>query len=275
MSIPDPATAMARVFGSRPDDFVRLGDALWDPIGRATVSHTRPQLGETVLDACCGAGASAVPSARAVGSTGTVDAVDLAGPLLVRLRNRSATLPQLRTHRADVTTWTGTGYDVVHCVLGVFFLPDMDRGADHLLSCARPGGRAGITVWQRGAMSSPGSALMQAVNEVTGRGLSFDASRHPESRIDDATTFATWLCERGLTDIDVTIERLALPLEPELAWLLVTGSGFVGMLESLHAEQVDAVHRTYLDILGASGATTVDASTLIGTGIVGDPAQAS
>lgn len=265
---------MARVFGSHPDDFVRLGDALWDPIGRATVSHTRPQLGETGLDACCGAGASAVPSARAVGPTGRVDAVDLADPLLARLRDQAATLPQVRAHRADVTTWTGTGYDVVHCVLGVFFLPDMDRGVDHLLACARPGGRAGITVWQRGAMSSPGSALMQAVNEVTGRGLSFDASRHPESRIDDATTFATWLCERGLTGVEVAVERLALPVEPELAWLLVTGSGFVGMLESLHAEQVDAVHRTYLDILETSGATTLDATTLIGTGTVGDAGPA-
>jgi hypothetical protein len=38
----DPATALADTFGSRPDDFVRLGRLLWDPIGRATTNRTSP-----------------------------------------------------------------------------------------------------------------------------------------------------------------------------------------------------------------------------------------
>jgi ubiquinone/menaquinone biosynthesis C-methylase UbiE len=50
---------------------------LWDPLGEAYVDLVAPAPGDRVLDACCGAGASAIPAARAVGASGTVDAVDL------------------------------------------------------------------------------------------------------------------------------------------------------------------------------------------------------
>jgi methylase of polypeptide subunit release factors len=42
-----------------------------------------------VLDLCCGAGASAIPAAQAVGPTGRVLAVDVAEPLLETARTRA------------------------------------------------------------------------------------------------------------------------------------------------------------------------------------------
>ncbi|WP_216907578.1 hypothetical protein [Nocardia noduli] len=52
-----------KAFDSTGGDFDRLGEYLWEPIGAATVAATGPQLGERVLDVCCGTGASAIPAA--------------------------------------------------------------------------------------------------------------------------------------------------------------------------------------------------------------------
>jgi ubiquinone/menaquinone biosynthesis C-methylase UbiE len=47
--------------------------------------------GATVLDLCCGAGASALPAARLVGPAGHVLGIDIAAPLLELARARAAT----------------------------------------------------------------------------------------------------------------------------------------------------------------------------------------
>ncbi len=45
--------------------------------------------GASVLDLCCGAGASAIPAAHAVGQAGAVLGIDLAAPLLELPRDRA------------------------------------------------------------------------------------------------------------------------------------------------------------------------------------------
>jgi trans-aconitate methyltransferase len=192
--------------------------------------------------------------------------VDLAAPLLERLRVRADHLPQLTTHHRDVTMWKESSYDLVQCVLGIFFLPDMDAGVEALIGRLRPGGRVGLTIWRRPAMAAPGSALMRATSEVTGTPLAFDPGQHPEERINDAGSFTAWLGERGLRDVSVLEHELHLPWSRDLAWLLVTGSGFVGMLQGLDTEQVDDVRNRYLAILEVEGTETFDATTLIGIG---------
>jgi len=46
--------------------------AFWDRYGRRTVERMALRRGASVLDVCCGAGASALPAAEAVGSGGRV-----------------------------------------------------------------------------------------------------------------------------------------------------------------------------------------------------------
>src|ERR1044072_1760968 len=53
-----------------------------DYFGRRTVELASLPIGSQVLDVCCGAGASALPTAEAVGPTGNVIGVDLARQLL-------------------------------------------------------------------------------------------------------------------------------------------------------------------------------------------------
>lgn len=92
-------------FDGAADDFVRLAPRLWDPLGRILVGHTAPRPGERVLDACCGAGASVLPAAQAVGGGSRVDAVDLSRALLEHAHRAAGDLPQVQFAHGDVSTW--------------------------------------------------------------------------------------------------------------------------------------------------------------------------
>lgn len=68
----DPADT-ARIFDEASDTFDLLTDTVWGPAGRALAFQLGLGPGDTVLDACCGAGASALPAAAAVGLRPTAD----------------------------------------------------------------------------------------------------------------------------------------------------------------------------------------------------------
>ncbi|MBB4911709.1 class I SAM-dependent methyltransferase [Actinophytocola algeriensis] len=250
-------------FDAAAADFTALGEYLWGPIGVATVAAAGLRPGERVLDACCGTGASAIPAAEAVGADGLVDAVDLSGPMVDELRGLSAGLPQLRAHQADVTTWDTGGYDVVQSALGIFFFPDMTAGTEHLISRA---GRVVFTIWRGDAMAAAGRHLGLAVAAATGTAPPKERERSLFDRINQPGTYAAWLTERGLTEVAVTTHDMRLTMTPEVAWLVVTGSGYRGALAKLDPGTVDTVREHYLASLRADGVTELDATTLIGTG---------
>jgi SAM-dependent methyltransferase len=254
-------------FDAAARDFHALGPHLWNPVGAAVTAVARPALGERVLDACCGTGASAIPAAHAVGPEGAVDAVDLSGPMVDEVRRLSAGLPQLRPSQADVTTWAEGDYDLVQCALGIFFFPDMVAGTDHLISRARPGGRVVLTIWRGDAIMKPGPHLGRAVTAVTG--TESPAPRPPQlvDRIGQAAPYSAWLTERGLSGVEVTEHEMRLALTDEVAWLLVLGSAFRRALENLSADAVEDVRERYLASLRADGLSELDATTLIGSGI--------
>lgn len=256
-----------RAFDRTERDFERLGQYLWYPIGRATVERTQPRAGERVLDACCGDGASALPTATLVGSLGSVDAVDLSERLLRHLADSADALAQLDVHRADVTAWEPDDYDLVQCVLGLFFFPDIEAGTRYLVSRARSGGRVGLTIWRRGAVEEAGRSLRRAIRKVTGGG---DDEVRPERLIDQINTadaYATWLRSLGLVQVRVTESPLAVPMTSEIAWLVIIGSGFIGYLQGLSDVQVENVRVAYLRELADARISELDATTLIGTGV--------
>lgn len=255
-----------RAFDTAAADFDRLGEYLWRPIAAATLARTAPAAGERVLDACCGTGASALPTAEAIGAAGRVDAVDLSEGLIEILRQRAAGYSQLYPHIGDVTAWPDGGYDLVQVVLGIFFFPDMTAGTEYLISRVRPGGRAGFTIWRRGAVETAGKHLATAVAAVTGTPPPPPRPAHPVDELNQPEPFGTWLGERGLTDITVAEHELRLSMTPEIAWLLITGSGFAGALTELDAAQTAAVRDAYLTSLDNAGIRDLDATTLIGVG---------
>lgn len=253
-------------FASAADAFMELDDVLWEPVSTATVGRSRPGVGERVLDACCGDGASALPTAELVGVEGLVDAVDLAEPMIDRLRARAGErLPQLQAHVADVTLWEPTGYDLVQCVLGIFFFPDIEAGTRHLIARARPGGRVVLTVWARGAIEPLPELLVAALPGAERPDLA-ELTRPAMELADTAGTFAHRLTELGLEQVRAESVQRHLDLTPELAWLLVRGTGLRVIVSGLDEHELAGVRERYLAAIAERGVRSIDVTTLIAVG---------
>ncbi len=260
MSGPDLARTV-RSFDEAAADFDALTPHLWGPISAAAVARARPRPGERILDACCGSGASALPTADSVGPAGHVDAVDLSAALVDRLRRHATGRPQLHPAVDDVTGWSKHGYDLVQCVLGVFFLPRMTEDSAGLAALARPGGRVAFTIWRSGAVAEAGQHCADAVQRVLGVHWP-QRARHPVEDINQPLEFARWIAGLGLEDVEVDVNPHAVDMTPYVAWLVVRGSGFRSMTEGLTADQLGQVHKRYLDAVTGS---VLDATTLTGT----------
>jgi hypothetical protein len=151
-------------------------------------------------------------------------------------------------------------------VLGIFFFPDMTAGTEHLVRRARPGGRVALTIWREGAMELAGRYLRQAVAAATGGEPPAERSRHLLDDINQPGPYGDWLTGRGLSDVDVRVREMALPMTPEVAWLVVIGSGYRTALTKLDERTVADVRERYLAAFREDGVTELDATTLIGTG---------
>jgi ubiquinone/menaquinone biosynthesis C-methylase UbiE len=260
---------IGEVFSAGAEEFHRWSPRLWDPVGQATADVSAPAPGERVLDACCGAGASALPAARAVGPGGLVDAVDLSGALVAlgEQRAQEEGLTNLRFHRHDVTAWAAPdgGYDLVQCALGVFFLPDMDRDTAGLAGLLRPGGRLAVTVWEKGSLGGWGQAFKGAVEAERPWPGSSQSDRL--GRIDTADTLAAWLESLGLSRVQIVRRDLAVPLTPATAWDLAVGSGTRALLNGLAPDAVERVRARFTAALEAASVTDLDVRILTGTAV--------
>lgn len=265
-----------RHFIEHASAFAELDAVLWDPISMATVLRAAPQFGELVLDACCGDGASAVPTAELVGPSGVVDAVDLSESMIELARSRadgeSAPLPQLRLHAADVTAWEPVGYDLVQCVLGVFFFDDVEAGTRHLIGRAKPGGRFAVTLWAPTAFRDFTDALTDAVEaeggETGAASVAEFRAGSPPDLPETPGALAQWLGSLGLERTRGEAVPRHLDLDDDLAWRLVLGMSRSRLVAGLDDEVRERVAARFRATLAERGVTRVDITTLIGVGHV-------
>ncbi|HEX6355211.1 class I SAM-dependent methyltransferase [Actinophytocola sp.] len=253
------------VFDAGQKEFAVLGPVLWNPLGEATVAAADPRPGDRVLDVCCGAGASAIPAARAVGPGGHVDAIDLAERLLEQGRADARDLPQLDFVHADATTWPRRDYDIVQCAYGVFFLPDMDAGADRLVSLLEPGGRFVVTTWAEEAITPVPEILEEAVVAEGGEPAT-NRGRGPAARINTVEKFTHWLTARGVHDVRVVTKQHHMPLNETTAWAIVVGSAMRTRLNGVAEGILPNVRARFLDLLAAREVAQMNAVSLIGVG---------
>ncbi|MCZ1071042.1 class I SAM-dependent methyltransferase [Rhodococcus sp. A5(2022)] len=277
----DETARLASTFDDASGDFDRLTPTLWGPAGQALIFQLGPGPGATVLDVCCGAGASALPAAAAVGPTGRVHAIDVADDLLEigRLVAAERALQNIDFVCADATTWEPPsavpedGYDALAVSYGVFLLPRMDATFDRLVGLVRHGGRVGVTVWRAGAMEEISATLFDVVGlrnpAVAGRPSLRD--RTPLHTIDLPRTLEAWLAAAGTHSVEVRTLSNLLPATDELCWALVTGSGLRAVLAGLDADAVAAVRAEFLAAVTERGIHTIDATTLVGTATVRRP----
>ncbi|OXM72561.1 class I SAM-dependent methyltransferase [Amycolatopsis thermalba] len=267
--------AVAGVFTAARSEFTAWSARLWRPLGEILTAVARPRPGERVLDACCGAGASAIPAARAVGPEGSVDAVDIAEGLLDEGRREAAALGlhSLRFTAADVLAWPHDGYDVVQSSFGVFFFPDMDAGSRHLAGLLRPGGRFAVSAWRADGMARI-VPIGRAAALPDNPGLA-DAPERPNHslRIDTADKLGDWLSGIGLHDVEVREVHYVQPLHPDDAWTFYLGSAMRGFVTGLSPDALARVRDRFAEGLREAGLGTLDASALIGVGRTALPAR--
>src|SRR5262245_21194648 len=160
----------AFTYNAAADSYDASPLSFWDYFGRRTIELASFPSGSRVLDVCCGAGASALPAAEAVGQTGAVIGVDLDKDLLElarpkaiqrRLRNIQFELGDMLSLRFPVAS-----FDAVVCVFGIFFVPDMAMAVSELWSRVRPGGKLTVTTWGPNFCEPANAAFWSSIKDI-------------------------------------------------------------------------------------------------------------
>lgn len=124
----------------------RMMQAMTDTVVAAAV----PQAGESVIDVGCGAGATSLAFADAVGPDGSVLGVDISHPLLEVARTRAAGRANLRFVEADATVYhfAPAAADLIVSKFGVMFFAEPVRAFRNLRLALKPGGRLAFICWR-------------------------------------------------------------------------------------------------------------------------------
>ncbi|HET6940253.1 MAG TPA: class I SAM-dependent methyltransferase [Nocardioides sp.] len=256
-----------RTYSSAADRFTAPQLSFWELWGKETVDRIALEPGARVLDLCCGAGASALPAAHAVGPHGRVVGVDVSQALLDLARSTADAngLTNLELLCADATA---TGYadgefDAVVCVFGVFFLPDMIGFIREMWRMVRPGGTLAITTWGPGWLEPASSVFWEAVRAVEPslyKGFNpWDEITEPAALLD--------LFERGGIET-ATAERAEgrHPLDrPEDFWVIVMGSGLRATVDALAPDQQEQVRDEVLARLRDEAVTRIGIDAVLGS----------
>ena len=165
-----PNEAQSAFWNGRPGEmWVRFQpdmDLLHANVTRAMLAEADPGPGQHVLDIGCGAGASTLDIAAAVGPSGQVTGCDISGPLLARARDRAAAVPQVRFRQADAQSDDlGGPFDLAVSRFGAMFFADPVAAFANIARQMRPDARLVLAAWA-GAEANPWFSLARAVAEA-------------------------------------------------------------------------------------------------------------
>jgi ubiquinone/menaquinone biosynthesis C-methylase UbiE len=252
------AARAARTYGAAADHYLLPALGFWDRWGTATVERLPLSAGDSVLDVCCGAGASALPAARAVGVNGSVVGLDLAQPLLALARQRAAAegLSNVAFRESDATD-TGLesdSFDAVVCVFGVFFAADMPAFVAELWRLVRPGGTLAITTWGPDWCEPASSVFWESVRAVE---PTLFRAFNPWDEITTEPALADLLARAGVPGATVQATTgEAHPLErAEDFWDIVLGSGYRGTVDAFDDAQSEQLRERVVGAVRARDIT--------------------
>jgi ubiquinone/menaquinone biosynthesis C-methylase UbiE len=255
----------ARAYGAAADHYGLASLGFWDRFGAATVTRLALAAGDRVLDLCCGAGASAIPAAHAVGPAGHVLGIDVAEPLLELARARATRegLDNAEFRHGDATR-TGlldSSFDAVVCVFGVFFAPDMRAFAAEMWRLVRPGGVLAITTWGPGLFEPANTHFWESVGEVE---PSLVKAFNPWDEITTPAALADLFPCAAVPAVVAASGQHHLD-RPDSFWDIVLGSGYRATIDALGRDQRDQVRQRLLAELRSRSITTVRTDVIFGT----------
>jgi len=255
--VSSPQELAASTYNAASDTYEDPALSFWDRYGRRTVERLELEAGASVLDVCCGTGASALPAAAAVGPGGRVLGVDLSEKLLGIARAKSVGLPQVEFRQGDMEQLDALGetFDAVVCVFGIFFLPDMPAALRKLAGRVGPGGSLAVTTWGPRLFEPGNSAFWAAIRAESPE---LDRAFNPWDRIAEPQAVRALFEEAGMREVAVEPEAGVQPLSnAEDFWKIVLGSGYRGTLDKLAPSARERVRDTVLRaVQGVDGVET-------------------
>jgi ubiquinone/menaquinone biosynthesis C-methylase UbiE len=266
----DHAARAATTYTAAADHYLAPALGFWDRWGAATVARLALRPGGTVLDVCCGAGASALPAARAVGPEGRVLALDLAESLLglARQRARDLGLANVSFRKGDATQTgleSGT-FDAVVCVFGIFFAADMPGFVRELWRLVRPGGTLAVTTWGPDWCEPASGLFWASVRELAPK---LYRAYNPWDEITTAAALADLLARGGATGVtaEATAGAVHELARPEDFWDVVLGSGFRATVDALNEDQRGQLRTRVLGELRTRGVTRLGNDVVFATAV--------
>jgi ubiquinone/menaquinone biosynthesis C-methylase UbiE len=264
-NMPDNAQDRAAFTYNAAADFYDASPlSFWDYFGRRTIELASIPIGSLVLDVCCGAGASALPAAEAVGQTGAVIGVDLAEELLKsarakaiqrRLRNIEFEVGDMLSMRFPVAS-----FDAVVCVFGIFFVPDMANAVSELWRRVRPGGKLAVTTWGPKFCEPANAAFWSSIKNVR---RDLYKGFNPWDRINDPVGLRKILDEGGVASPNIIAENRLHPIKSaEDWWTIVLGSGYRGTIEQLNPAERQKVKEANLAFIRDEKVSAVETNVL-------------
>lgn len=239
--MPENAQARAAFTYNAAADFYDASPlGFWDYFGRRTIELASLPIGSRVLDVCCGAGASALPAAEAVGPSGKVIGVDLAKQLLQSARAKAVQrrLGNIEFEIGDMLSmrFPVASFDAVVCVFGIFFVPDMAKAVSELWSRVRPGGKLAVTTRGPNFCEPSNAVFWSSIKDVR---PDLYKGFNPWDRINDPAALRKIFDEGAVASPNIIAENRLHPIKsPEDWWTIVLGSGYRGTIELLDlAEQ--------------------------------------
>jgi ubiquinone/menaquinone biosynthesis C-methylase UbiE len=238
-----PQVQLEKTYNAAADHYDHPAVSFWDRFGRRTVARLPMAAGMKVLDVCCGMGGSALPTADRVGPGGSVVAVDLAQNLLDKGAHLAAErgLKNIEFRREDLENlpFADGSFDVVTCVFGIFFVPDLHAAIRGLWRLVGPAGFLGITIWGARQFEPADGLFWDVVRQVDPE---LCKSTKPWNKITEVDPLRALLIECGVTDPVVVAEPGTHVLHsPEDWWAIILGSGYrstVAALSALDRERV-------------------------------------
>jgi ubiquinone/menaquinone biosynthesis C-methylase UbiE len=264
-NMPENAQARAAFAYNAAADFYDASPlSFWDHFGRRTIELASLPIGSRVLDVCCGAGASALPAAEAVGPTGNVIGVDLAKELLALARTKAIQrrLANIEFEVGDMLSmrFPVASFDAVVCVFGIFFVPDMARAVSELWSRIRPGGKLAVTTWGPNLFEPANDAFWCAIKDVR---PDLYKGFNPWDRIDNPASLRSILDEAGVASPNITAENRLHPIKSaEDWWTIVLGSGYRGTIEQLTPAERQKVKKANLAFLRDKKISAIETNVL-------------
>jgi ubiquinone/menaquinone biosynthesis C-methylase UbiE len=236
----------------------------WNYFGRKTIELLSLQNGSRVLDACCGAGASALPAAEFVGRKGKVIGVDIAQKLLelARAKATQRNLTNIEFELGDILSlrFPSESFDAVVCVFGIFFVPDMEIAARELWRCVRPGGQLAVTTWGPNLFEPANSAFWRSIQNIR---ANLYKGFNPWDRITDSVNLEKILKAGGVESTKIISENRFHPISSaEDWWTIILGSGYRGTIEQLNQSERERVKDANLSFIRDAKISAIETNAL-------------